>query len=73
MMGRPVEIENNVRGRDVFIIQPTCRPANENIMELLILIDVYAASAQRITAVMPIMATVDKSVKAHQELRLLSN
>lgn len=49
-----VEIESNVRGRDVFIIQPTCAPANENIMELLILIDALRrASAQRITAVIP--------------------
>ena len=49
-----IEIESNVRGRDVFIIQPTCRPANENIMELLIMIDALRrASAQRITAVIP--------------------
>lgn len=49
-----VEIESNVRGRDVFIIQPTCAPANENIMELLIFIDALRrASAQRITAVIP--------------------
>lgn len=49
-----VEIESNVRGRDVFIVQPTCRPANENIMELLIMIDALRrASAQRITAVIP--------------------
>lgn len=49
-----IEIESNVRGRDVFIIQPTCAPANENIMELLILIDALRrASAHRITAVIP--------------------
>lgn len=49
-----VEIESNVRGRDVFIIQPTCAPANENTMELLILIDALRrSSAQRITAVIP--------------------
>lgn len=49
-----VEIESNVRGRDVFLIQPTCAPVNENVMELLILIDALRrASAQRITAVIP--------------------
>ena len=49
-----IEIESNVRGRDVFIIQPTCAPANENIMELVIIIDALRrASAQRITAVVP--------------------
>ncbi len=49
-----VEIESNVRGRDVFIVQPTCSPANENLMELLIIIDALRrASAQRITAVIP--------------------
>lgn len=49
-----VQIQENIRGRDVFIIQPTCPPTNENLMELLILIDATRrASAQRITAVMP--------------------
>jgi ribose-phosphate pyrophosphokinase len=49
-----VEIESNVRGRDVFVIQPTCAPSNENIMELLILCDALKrASAERITAVIP--------------------
>ena len=49
-----VEIMENVRGRDVFIVQPTCRPANDNLMELLIMIDALRrSSAQRITAVMP--------------------
>jgi len=49
-----VEIGENVRGRDVFIIQPTCPPANHNLMELLIMIDaVKRASARRITAVIP--------------------
>ena len=49
-----VEILENVRGQDVFIIQPTCAPANDNLMELLIMIDAMRrASAQRITAVMP--------------------
>jgi len=49
-----VEIEENVRGKDVFLIQPTCAPTNENLMELLVMIDAFKrASASRITAVMP--------------------
>jgi len=49
-----VEIGENVRGRDVFLIQATSPPANHNLMELLIMIDaVKRASARRITAVMP--------------------
>ncbi len=49
-----IKINENVRGKDVFIIQPTCPPSNENIMELLIMIDALKrASAQRITAVIP--------------------
>ncbi|MEO1878355.1 MAG: ribose-phosphate diphosphokinase [Methylococcales bacterium] len=49
-----VEIEETVRGRDVFIIQPTCSPANEHLMELLVMIDALKrASAQRVTAVIP--------------------
>ncbi|MBF0619081.1 MAG: ribose-phosphate pyrophosphokinase [Candidatus Omnitrophica bacterium] len=49
-----VQIVSNVRGKDVFIVQPTCSPTNDNLMELLILIDaVKRASARRITAVLP--------------------
>ena len=49
-----VEIQENVRGRDVFVIQPTGRPTNDNIMELMIMIDALRrASAYRITAVIP--------------------
>lgn len=49
-----VEIRENVRGKDVFIIQPTCYPTNDSIMELLIMSDALRrASANRITAVMP--------------------
>jgi len=48
------EINSNIRGEDVFIVQSTCNPANDNLMELLILIDACKrASAGRITAVMP--------------------
>lgn len=49
-----VEIDESVRGMDVFVIQSTCSPVNENLMELLILIDAFKrASAKRITAVIP--------------------
>lgn len=49
-----VKIDDNVRGKDVFVIQPTCPPVNENLMELLIIIDALKrASAGRITAVVP--------------------
>ena len=49
-----VQINENIRGRDVFIVQPTCPPANQNLMELLIMVDaVRRASAHRITAVLP--------------------
>lgn len=49
-----MKINENVRGKDVFIIQPTCPPPNDNLMELLIMIDALKrSSAQRITAVMP--------------------
>lgn len=49
-----VEIDENVRGKDVFIIQPTCTPTNDNLMELLLMADgLRRASAARITAVVP--------------------
>lgn len=49
-----VEITENVRGRDIFVIQPTSAPANDHLMELLIIIDALKrASADRITAVIP--------------------
>ncbi|MEA2021481.1 MAG: ribose-phosphate pyrophosphokinase [Candidatus Caldatribacteriota bacterium] len=49
-----VKIKESVRGQDVFIVQPTCSPCNENIMELLIIVDALRrASAGRITAVIP--------------------
>jgi len=48
------EIQDNVRGRDVFVVQPTCAPTNDNLMELLVMIDALRwASAKRITAVIP--------------------
>ena len=49
-----VEIHENVRGKDVFIIQPTCAPTNDNLMELVIIADcLQRASAARVTAVVP--------------------
>ena len=49
-----IKINENIRGRDVFIVQPTCPPTNNNLMELLILVDAARrASAERITAVIP--------------------
>jgi ribose-phosphate pyrophosphokinase len=49
-----VELMENVRGRDVFVVQPTCAPTNDNLMELLVIIDALRrSSAWRITAVIP--------------------
>jgi ribose-phosphate pyrophosphokinase len=49
-----VEIEQNVRARDIFVVQPTCSPTNENLMELCIRVDALKrASARRVTAVIP--------------------
>ncbi|MDH5446119.1 MAG: ribose-phosphate diphosphokinase [Gammaproteobacteria bacterium] len=49
-----VEIMENVRGKDVFVVQPTCVPTNDNLMELLVMIDaLHRSSAGRITAVIP--------------------
>nr|WP_297527492.1 ribose-phosphate diphosphokinase [Thiohalobacter sp.] len=49
-----VEIMENVRGRDVFVVQPTCEPTNDNLMELLVMVDALRrASAARITTVIP--------------------
>jgi ribose-phosphate pyrophosphokinase len=49
-----VRIDEDVRGRDVFIVQPTCPPVNQNLMELLVILDAFKrASPHRITAVLP--------------------
>lgn len=49
-----VEIMENVRGKDIFIVQPTCRPSNDNLMELCVMVDALRrSSAARITAVIP--------------------
>jgi len=56
-----VELNENVRGKDVFVLQSTCAPTNDNLMELLLIIDALRrASAGRITAVVPILAMRDK-------------
>ena len=48
------QIDENVRGSDVFIVQPTCHPVNENLIELLIMLDAFKrSSASRVTAVVP--------------------
>jgi ribose-phosphate pyrophosphokinase len=48
------QIDENVRGSDVFVVQPTCEPVNENLMELLIMLDSFKrSSASRVTAVLP--------------------
>ena len=52
-----VEFRDNVRGTDVYLVQPTCIPANDHLMELLIMIDAFKrASAASITAVVPYYA-----------------
>ena len=49
-----VEIMDDVRGRDIYVMQPTCAPSNDNLMEMLVMIDaIKRSSAQRITAVIP--------------------
>jgi ribose-phosphate pyrophosphokinase len=64
-----VEIGENVRGRDVFIIQPTCMPTNNNMMELLVMIDALKrSSAERVTAVIPYFgyARQDRRVRSQR-------
>jgi ribose-phosphate pyrophosphokinase len=73
-----VKINESVRGADVFIIQPTSSPVNENIMELLIMVDaVRRASARRITAVLPYYgyARQDRKTRARDPItaKLLAN
>ena len=49
-----LQIQENVRGADVFVVQPTCTPVDHNLMELLLMMDAFKrASAERITAVLP--------------------
>lgn len=73
-----VKINESVRGADVFIMQPTCSPVNEHLMELLIMIDaVRRASAKRITAVLPYYgyARQDRKTRARDPItaKLVAN
>lgn len=73
-----VKINESVRGSDVFIIQPTCEPVNEHLMELLVMVDaVRRASARRITAVMPYYgyARQDRKARARDPItaKLVAN
>jgi ribose-phosphate pyrophosphokinase len=73
-----VRIEESVRGEDVFIVQPTCPPASETLMELLVIIDaVRRASAARITAVMPYFgyARQDRKIRPREPIsaKLVAN
>ncbi|MCL1918260.1 MAG: ribose-phosphate pyrophosphokinase [Peptococcaceae bacterium] len=73
-----IEITESVRGADVFVIQPTCFPTNDNIMELLIMIDALnRASAARITAVVPYYgyARQERKVRAREPItaKLIAN
>ena len=61
-----VEIRENVRGRNIFVVQSLCTPINDNLMELLIMIDaLYRASAGRITAVIPYFGYCRQDRRAH--------
>ena len=73
-----VRIEESVRGEDVFVVQPTCPPASENLMELLVIIDALRrASAARITAVIPYFgyARQDRKIKPREPIsaKLVAN
>ncbi len=73
-----VKIEESARGQDIFIVQPTCKPVNDNLMEMLIMIDAFRrASASRITVVLPYYgyARQDKKVKPREPVtaRLIAN
>ena len=64
-----VDIRENVRGRDLFLIQPTCAPTNDHLMELLIMVDACKrASAGRITAVVPYYGYARQDRKAAQRV-----
>lgn len=73
-----VKIEESARGLDVFLVQPTCSPVNDSLMELLIMIDAFRrASARRITVVLPYYgyARQDKKIKPREPVtaRLVAN
>ena len=69
-----VHLGETVRGRDVFIVQSTCSPVNENLMELLIMIDAARrASAGRITAVIPYFGYARQDRKARSRDPITAN
>ena len=69
-----VEIQENVRGADVFVIQSTSFPANDHLMELLIIIDALRrSSARRITAVIPYLAMRARTVNPDRARRSRPN
>ena len=73
-----LDIDESVRGADVYIIQPTCDPVNDNLMQLLVMVDAMRrASARRITAVLPYYgyARQDRKAKARQPItaKLVAN
>ena len=58
-----VEINENVRGKDVFVLQPTCAPTNDNLMEIMVMVDALRrASAGRITAAIPYFGYAARTV-----------
>src|SRR6266542_6961565 len=60
-----VKIQDSMRGHDVFVVQPTCHPINENLMELFIILDALRrASAGRVTAVIPYYGYARKERKS---------
>ena len=64
-----VELLENVRGRDVFVLQSTCQPTNDNLMEVMVMVDALKrASASRITAAIPYFgyARQDRRPRRHQ-------
>ena len=64
-----VQIDENVRGADVFVLQPTCPPVNDNLMELLVMLDAFKrSSAQRITAVVPYYGYARQDRKAQSRV-----
>ncbi len=66
-----VEIKEHVRGKDVFIMQPTCAPTNDNLMEIMMMADALRrSSAGRITAVMPYLVMRVRIVARAQRVYL---
>ncbi len=68
-----VKINEDIRGKDVFVVQPTCRPGSDNLMELLIIVDALRrASAERITAVIPYFGYARQDRKAEPRVPITS-